>query len=434
MARKNPTVGTHPDLFKGESPIFVPLEDLTEAQIKKLPRSAFSEDEWEEVDEDVQEHIYETDEESQQRIAHLTGIFIQEYKRRTDEEHISQYETEHLYDMFEQFLAENAGDLIKHYDNSDDLIQKYIDEGYAEEDVEEALNEVLSDNNMYRYEVEGESYYGHSGSMWFWQPIIVNLYIEIDQDHNDGPTPREALEALAPYPDELERAVKEINDETDDAWRYVDFEPDLSDRYHTFDVSHETGLAFVVYPNTDDIDTDLGDALSEIEKEGEGVPEEPATPPEERVVHRFDDGAYVLDLHSTELPEEGKKMRMCVGREDMGYISAVKRGRTKILSLRTQSGRPKFTIELGLDNSGEPSEIVQIKGKANRLPGWNLGNVGTGKVKADEVQKLITVVEKLGFDPDDVDDLAPGARALKGLKSNPAPEEDACCGFCCKAA
>jgi hypothetical protein len=50
--RSNPTTHyTQPDLFGGESsaPVFTPLEELTDAEIRTLPRKAFSDDEWDEI-------------------------------------------------------------------------------------------------------------------------------------------------------------------------------------------------------------------------------------------------------------------------------------------------------------------------------------------------------------------------------------------------
>jgi hypothetical protein len=46
MRRRNPHVGTHPDLFEGATPIFKPLSELDEDEIAALPRRAFNFDEW----------------------------------------------------------------------------------------------------------------------------------------------------------------------------------------------------------------------------------------------------------------------------------------------------------------------------------------------------------------------------------------------------
>jgi hypothetical protein len=115
----------------------------------------------------------------------------------------------------------------------------------------------------------------------------------------------------------------------------------------------------------------------------------------------------------------------------MGYVRAVREGRTKILSLRTPAGRPKFTIEAHVDKDGTIQGIEQVKGKANRLPGWDLGREGKGNMKVDEVEKVVELMEVLDIDPEEVEDLEPAVKALKGLPPGPSRNPlDEHCGFC----
>ena len=72
--RSNPRVGTHPDLFEAVSSVVVPVEDVPVHKLIKLPRSAFSQTEWDSLDEDVQEAIYENDVDSQARIAKFVEL------------------------------------------------------------------------------------------------------------------------------------------------------------------------------------------------------------------------------------------------------------------------------------------------------------------------------------------------------------------------
>lgn len=62
------------------------------------------------------------------------------------------------------------------------------------------------------------------------------------------------------------------------------------------------------------------------------------------------------------------------------------------------------------------SGFNQVKGKANRLPGFNRGEHGKLS-KADEVEKAIEFVTSLGIHPQDIRDLQPGYEALDDWKA-----------------
>jgi hypothetical protein len=241
--------------------------------------------------------------------------------------------------------------------------------------------------------------------------------------------------------DEIDRAGVLVADATN---QDIDFDANQIDRlrppeparhrarayWGDFYFRTEPNLLHVMDVDWDRVRDNLASELAEYERvEAEEVE---AAPPEERVVYRFDDGSYVQRLTAAELPDEGRKMGMCVGRADMGYLSAVRRGVTAILSLRTKAGRPKFTFEVEM-RRGEPTHIIQIKGKANRLPGWDLGKAGSGEMKLDEVQKVVEFVRSYGFDPDNIMDLQPAMERLRQLppKQNPRRRARVHCGFCC---
>ncbi len=152
------------------------------------------------------------------------------------------------------------------------------------------------------------------------------------------------------------------------------------------------------------------------------------TPADDNKVYTFRDGFYVAELPASALRQEGRELGICVGSH--GYPEKVRSGRTKIFSLRTAAGRPKFTIEADMMHGmSDPVAIRQVKGKGNRLPGFDAG--GGGTFKADEVAKLAEFIRSLGIDPAGVNDMKPAMRALTdGKKTNPFPKSRRHCGFC----
>ena len=59
-------------------------------------------------------------------------------------------------------------------------------------------------------------------------------------------------------------------------------------------------------------------------------------------------------------------MRHCIGDKSMGYIQALSDSEVEIWSLRSQAGKPRFTLEIDPDDGS----VLQLKGKANRTPGF----------------------------------------------------------------
>ena len=83
----------------------------------------------------------------------------------------------------------------------------------------------------------------------------------------------------------------------------------------------------------------------------------------------------LIRLHASDLRREGALMRHCVGKTDMGYLQSVEKGAVEIWSLRSKSGKPRFTLEVepgifDLDPEERKDAILQLKGKANRTPGY----------------------------------------------------------------
>ncbi len=446
MSRKNPNIGIHPDLFVGESPTWVPVADLTRKQLLALPRSAYRDDEWDELDDDIREYIYDHDEASKARIHFFVRPFINIYEWEVADVTDALLLEQHGED-FHNWLA-STGDPIDHADKQevDEVVEHYVGLGFDEEDVRSRINEAMADTSNYEEDIGSCR---RDPTEVYNSQIRQHLYVDIDHEFTmavAGGDPvdmslKEAYDAL--HPDELVRAIEHVNNETDDAWWLTDERVERTmkarpDGYRggTFDATVELDKCVVATPKWEWIKGDLNDEFEVSIRPVEDDPAAAPAPPEEgRIFHRFKDGAYVLELHPSELAAESRALGMCVGDPKYGYGDAIADGETKILSLRTAGGRPKLTFEVSVDE-GVPTVVEQIKGKANRLPGWDRAREGEGKMKADEVQKAITVVHQLGLDPYAVDDLEP---ALDHMEHKPNPRgrhrrrrSKQHCGFCCR--
>ena len=76
-------------------------------------------------------------------------------------------------------------------------------------------------------------------------------------------------------------------------------------------------------------------------------------------------GIYTVELNTEkELAREGKVMQHCVG----GYPNYVENKNCEIYSLRDNHGNPYVTIEMQRNERENRFDIVQIKGKQNRIP------------------------------------------------------------------
>lgn len=78
----------------------------------------------------------------------------------------------------------------------------------------------------------------------------------------------------------------------------------------------------------------------------------------------------LVKLNVADLRQEGVQMRHCVGDKGMGYAKAVREGEIEIWSFRSRNGKPRFTLEVDPDSFPGSEAIRQLKGKANRTPGY----------------------------------------------------------------
>lgn len=114
----------------------------------------------------------------------------------------------------------------------------------------------------------------------------------------------------------------------------------------------------------------------------------------------------LIKLIATDLRMEGTRMRHCVGTTGMSYIREVAAGNIEIWSLRDRNGKPRFTVEVDrgfYQSENKASYIKQLKGKANRKPGY--AKVGSSEVSfQDEVLVWDKLLKDLGVNPRDVSD------------------------------
>ncbi len=161
-------------------------------------------------------------------------------------------------------------------------------------------------------------------------------------------------------------------------------------------------------------------------------------------------GLYVAKLKANakgkrgDLQRESTVLGHCIGNEANGHPDALRRGQTQVYSIRTEAGKPKFTIELRrvdisvgqaesvrnggweaggiLDETNETKPclwtIAEVKGKANRLAGFEAGGDregGKGFTKPDDLRLVTDFLLHLGFSPQDCKearDIAPGITAM----------------------
>lgn len=155
----------------------------------------------------------------------------------------------------------------------------------------------------------------------------------------------------------------------------------------------------------------------------------------------------LIKLHPSDLRLEGTLMRHCVGDKGMGYVKALKDGEIEIWSLRSRDNKPRFTLEVDgkfytADDGSPPMQtltpayyrgraIKQLKGKANRTPGFSDNSQSGGIKFPDEVIFWDHALRSLDVDPQYVDDFdalhVEDSTVLPGrIGANPAP---VCTGF-----
>jgi hypothetical protein len=397
--KKNPNVPHwQADLFEGKDTNvgrFIPLDDLTEAQITALPREAFSQEEFDSIDGGVQEEIHTFDPKSRKRIEEMvSAVNMRLHWIESDETDMAEEDFgDALHNTDGQKILEGVPD---HDDVIDELYQTYG--GVIPKDrIQEALLEHLTDADYYDQETEDAN---ASGAYPFKINIEREFFITVDDI--DG------LEGA--YPDEIGAAISKLEE---GEYSYVMGEAGIDakmliklkgEKYGELRISLDPSYALVFTPKWEQIKTWVDEMLSE-EMPDEALPTNDKRSLSERKIYTFEDGAYWVELTTEDLPEESETLGHCVGQFEHGYPQAVQREEMKIFSLRTPGGRSKLTAAFNLDSEGDVESVDEISGKGNRRPGWAAGKTGDGKVKWMEVQKVGKLLELMGFSEDGMRDL-----------------------------
>lgn len=423
--RRNPVAGIHPDLFEEKgTPMVVPMADLSRAELLKIPIknysaeeiaelhetddkllgsiinkrpvaiSDFSEEQWEALEAaDWTDNITERDSGAASRIDN----FVDTLKTRVG----------HLEDPDEDYVMEMAGDSLDYdisdsdwerihdVDGVDELMEQWIADGFSEDQVENAITDAFHDINNYNLEVDtnADPYYSYGSS------LIRTLVT--DSFWMDSHDVEALVEGMSDK--EIEIAVGKINEEQD----AVSFETGMFEKsfaawkkpgvweYWEIQIDEAAHYAVDANPNMEKIASDVEENLTGVAPEG-SLSEEAGDMDESRILYRFDDGSFIYNVLAEEMPWEGKKLRHCVGNKGMGYIQKVKAGKNEIYSLRTAQNKPVLTIQYDLQDKA----IHQIKGKANRLPGYAAMRIeGAEVIKPDEVKKIVEFIQSIGLDP-----------------------------------
>lgn len=315
--------------------------------------------------------------------------------------------------------AEVFSQLVDWADGEDSELAQYISllDEYREDIGENDIHEMFQDLHLYNVSVElGCSYYRRADGL--------RIYVSCEQVEEDLSVKRTShgrgYYAEGAYSDDVENAVvvlnhwvnagvhiddiREIGDEVAEGYGLDGhYEFDFEDGYVS-EVRYATTFEFSVEAevNEDEMEAVLRDMLEEhdvLDDDGEVTDRAAKAVSEPEVVYdNLPDGFYVARLEPDHLRDEGRALGICVGNRQYGYGKAIQRGEINIFSLRTQAGRPKFTIEY--DKQG--LVVKQVKGKQNRLAS-----------KPFETQMLATFIyDYLDIDPMRVRDLAPGIEAL----------------------
>jgi hypothetical protein len=78
----------------------------------------------------------------------------------------------------------------------------------------------------------------------------------------------------------------------------------------------------------------------------------------------------VWSLSPDDTIAEGKAMKHCVGDEGMRYAEAIQNKQIWMWSVKNGAGKSLFTLEVRRNTKNDVGSFKQVKGKANRLPGW----------------------------------------------------------------
>jgi hypothetical protein len=407
----------------------IPIHTLTDQEIMTFPRAAFTQEEFDERDSELQEAIHRRDPQSWERI---NGM-VRSIRARVGwvEDNDTGMAEEEFADALSNTPDQEILDKVEDPDEVIDSLYGTYELVLSKARVNEVLLEHLKDMDYYTREIEDAQ---TGGSYPFKIDIRRELYL--DRGDIDG------LEFA--YPDEISTAIDLLEDDYDvssvleeaglDAKALIEMQ---ASKWGEFQAELDPSYALIYTPNWDNIKEWVDEALAE-EMPDEPLPSDDPRTYGERKLYTFEDGAYWVELTTEDLPGESEALGHCVGQLEHGYPQAVDRKDMKVFSLRTPGGRSKLTAAFHIDEDGEVEKVAEISGKGNRRPGWPAGKTGEGKVKWMEVQKVGKLLELLGFSEEGMrglGELASAHRAMDELYKEtgqpiPLTQNPGHCPFC----
>lgn len=172
------------------------------------------------------------------------------------------------------------------------------------------------------------------------------------------------------------------------------------------------------------VDEDVAERWQEFLRSGKVPGIAPDEPPQEELVMTLESNQGTFDFwdlknHSA-LKKIGNELGICIGQRRYGYPAAVEEGKARIFVMKTKKGRAKIVIETDIDEDGNPIRLKEIRGKANRAPGFLPAKpddrLDSGRFRPVEVEMLLAFAEELGLG-DQVESnrfLQPGIKRLSG--------------------
>ena len=419
-------IGKHPDLF-GDEPTAISIDDWKMASPEDLLAAARGgslphEEDLEEMKElqeqadndgDVEallalgmsrglaeavadgllDKLYEADEGG--REARIEA-FVKHFREQAESD--IQYETEgdgkeSYFDAFQNDLSGRELSYIV------DKVKELLEEDeYPRLDsvTDEMLSTILEDPDNYDFEINKDEYRRSNRAVWSGN--LGTLHQERDGTEYD----KDLEDLLQPLSEEdLVAAQKELGNDSPyvsfgSSWRSEKINKGYFKGSYSYTIGETESWRWEALADMTKITQALDEELGETEGPVADV---------EDVIYRYagsndtvagasSKGIYVVRLKPSQLGAEGAALGICVGRKDMPYCRRLKAGEIDLYSIRTESGKQKFTIEIDKVSN----TIAQVKGKANRVPGFASGDT-TNFAKPDEVRLATEFLLHLGFTP-----------------------------------
>ncbi len=442
-------IGKHPDLFS-EEPTAVSIEDWKMASPEDLLAAARGgaiphEDDLEEMKElqeqaeedgnvdallalgmsrslaeavadGLADELYAFDEEG--REARIEA-FVKEFRERAEGD--IQYETEgdgkeNYFDYFQSsaLSGRELRNIVKE-------VQEYLEEDEyprAQDVTDEVLSGILEDPDIYDFQINKNEYRRSPRAVW------SGGLGSLSQERDGADYDEDLADLLRPLSEEdLAEACKQLENNSPyvsfgSSWRREKINKGYFEGSYSYQIGETEGWRWEAIVDMAKVMQALDEAL--------GVSEGQEAEAED-VIYRYAGtndtvagasarGMYVVRLKPSQLGKEGADLGICVGRKDMPYCRRLKAGEIDLYSIRTESGKSKFTIEIDKVRN----QIAQVKGKANRVPGFAAGR--TDFAKADDVRLATDFLLHLGFSPSAIRsayDMEPGVKAMEDAGQDP---------------